>query len=501
MASDDNVIAFPGGSPEDLARVMAGQLLSQGRPPREVISALMDAASDPLSSVFPARREPTPAASSEPVKTYRVRVDLDGAKPPIWRRLELRSDLRLDQLHEVLQTAMGWTNSHLHHFEMGPQRDHMVEPFLTEFDVEEGDEGILETDVRLDQVLAEPGDRLFYQYDFGDGWDHTIRLEEVRPYDEAAPAARVLTGRRACPPEDCGGVWGYHELLAGMADRSSADADMRERLDWMPDGFDSAEFSAEETDQLLQLTLATARDTILPEAVDESLADLVHHSPWAPGFALTDLVAEASLHDVGLPSETERRELVAPWLQLLDLVGAGGMALTQAGYLKPAVVGELATTLDVPSWMGKANREEYTLPVAVLRESATAFGLVRKAHGRLLRTRAGARVAGDSEAMWQVLCRSLPAGKKRHEKHAGVVALLCVAAAQAPDDGVRRHGPEVMSWAGWSIQDGRMDEWAAYDCARPTLDALALAGCGSGWRDKTPLTQAVQRLARAALRG
>lgn len=81
MASDDNVIAFPGGSPEDLARVMAGQLRSQGRPPREVISALIDAASDPLSSVFPARREPTPAASSEPVKTYRIRVDLDGAKP------------------------------------------------------------------------------------------------------------------------------------------------------------------------------------------------------------------------------------------------------------------------------------------------------------------------------------------------------------------------------------------------------------------------------------
>ena len=137
------------------------------------------------------------------VHRLRVRIELDETEPPVWRRLEVAGDLNLTELHDVLQTAMGWTDSHLHNFLAS--RDRRVPPILTDVDEEEGEEDLHERDVRLDQVLQEVGDEFYYAYDFGDGWEHAIRLEEVLAYDDSLPRARLLAGDRACPPEDCGG--------------------------------------------------------------------------------------------------------------------------------------------------------------------------------------------------------------------------------------------------------------------------------------------------------
>ncbi|MDO5504635.1 MAG: plasmid pRiA4b ORF-3 family protein, partial [Actinomycetia bacterium] len=119
-----------------------------------------------------------------------VTCRLSGAKPPIWRRLELRGDLTLDMLHDCLQAAMGWTDSHLHHFEL-PMERRRARPrfFLTEFDLEEGEDGTPESEVRLDQVLRKEGDILKYVYDFGDDWEHTLKVEKIRAaVDEDPPA-------------------------------------------------------------------------------------------------------------------------------------------------------------------------------------------------------------------------------------------------------------------------------------------------------------------------
>jgi hypothetical protein len=148
--------------------------------------------------------------------TYRVRVDLRGTKPPVWRRLELSSHLFLDEVHEILQTAFGWTDSHLHRFASGGSGfDRHAQLYLCPFDVEEGeDDGVPGEDVRLDEVLVEVGETLHYAYDYGDGWEHVVRLEAVLDRSADAPPARCTGGRRAGPPEDCGGVWGYQELVA-----------------------------------------------------------------------------------------------------------------------------------------------------------------------------------------------------------------------------------------------------------------------------------------------
>jgi Plasmid pRiA4b ORF-3-like protein len=155
--------------------------------------------------------------------TCRIRADLRGTRPPLWRRLELASDLHLDRVHDIMQAAFGWTDSHLHRFasstaSYGPDTAY----YLCPFDAGDGVDGVPEEQVRLDEVLSDAGDLLFYEYDYGGGWEHTIRLEAVLPCAESAPQAACTAGRRPGPPEDCGGVGGY-ELIAAATDPQHPD--------------------------------------------------------------------------------------------------------------------------------------------------------------------------------------------------------------------------------------------------------------------------------------
>lgn len=189
--------------------------------PRDLLNLLVTAA-DPARSfrTAPAQRRPR----RTDVVTYRVRVDIRGAKPPVWRRLDLASDLMLDELHAVLQASFDWHDVHLHQFGAGPTSfyDRQTEHFLSKYAVEEGeDDGVPESDVRLDEVLAEPGDRLFYVYDFGDDWQHVVKLESVLPRDDPrAPRAVCTKGRQPSPAENCGGAWAYN-LIVAATDPSS----------------------------------------------------------------------------------------------------------------------------------------------------------------------------------------------------------------------------------------------------------------------------------------
>ncbi len=392
---------------------------------------------------------------------------------------------------------MGWTDSHLHHFTTG--RDRTVAPFLTDFDEEEGDEGINERDVRLDQTLRAIGDRLYYEYDFGDGWGHTIKLEAVNEIDPESPAARLIDGRRACPPEDCGGIGGYHQILELLVHEGPLDDEQQEVLEWLPMDYDPTEFDVQATDELVQLTLNGPRTLIVDRPVDESLADLIGHSPRSPATPLSQLVAAAGLSDEARPDEHERAAMVRPWLHLLELVG-DGIALTQAGYLRPADVTVLAEPMNLPAWMGKANREEHCRPVAMLRETAVELGLVRKLKGRLVPTAKGRTLAGDPDGLWDWLVLRLPLGRSDAERQAGAVALLAVSTGEPAGDGIRRLGPTVLAEAGWRLEDGDLDEWTSYDAARSTLHVLDLTGASPQFVRDAPVTESGRQLARAALR-
>src|SRR4051794_24350128 len=182
---------------------------------------------------------PDPRRPRRPFEvSLRVRVDLSQTRPPVWRRLALSSSLTLDELHNVLQAAFGFTDSHLHRFAVGPSvYDDTSALYLCRWDLEDGEtDGIDEREVRVDELLVDPGDRLLYLYDYGDGWELSLTLENVLDRADDEPPARCIAGRRSGPPEDCGGPWGFEELVESGEwdlefDLEAIDDDVRHALD------------------------------------------------------------------------------------------------------------------------------------------------------------------------------------------------------------------------------------------------------------------------------
>ena len=137
---------------------------------------------------------------------YELRITLQDVKPAIWRSFRFPADAALSDLHYVLQTVMGWTNSHLHAFEH--EGDRYVEPG-PDFEMDGAD--IDTDDVTVGELLRKAGDDLMYEYDFGDGWSHMVTLTAIHCDD--GPEVWCIDGKRACPPDDCGGPGGYANLL------------------------------------------------------------------------------------------------------------------------------------------------------------------------------------------------------------------------------------------------------------------------------------------------
>jgi Plasmid pRiA4b ORF-3-like protein len=175
---------------------------------------------------------------------HRVKITLRGSRPPIWRRLEVPSGITLNRLHQSIQAAFGWTDSHLWVFDTP----------AGEYGNGGGDLGFRSAaSAKLADVAALPGDRIRYTYDFGDDWEHDITVEDVLPAEPGVAYPRSTAGRRGCPPEDCGGLCGYQELLEILADPQ--DEEHAARLEWLGVAaaaeFDPARFDLGETNQAL----------------------------------------------------------------------------------------------------------------------------------------------------------------------------------------------------------------------------------------------------------
>jgi hypothetical protein len=175
---------------------------------------------------------------------YRIKVSLRDAKPPIWRRLEVPGDIRLDDLHDVIQVAFDWAGHHLHVFETpygefgepDPELGHRPEGTVT-----------------LAQVAPELKSKIRYSYDFGDGWEHDIVVEEIAPRDPGLEYPRCTGGRRAAPPDDCGGIWGYADLIRVVGDPTDPEHD--HMVTWLglakATEFDPDEFDADQVTEAL----------------------------------------------------------------------------------------------------------------------------------------------------------------------------------------------------------------------------------------------------------
>ena len=483
------------GNPTD-AESLVKHLLSDGTPDqhRALLDALLSGRVSSIlerldSSAKPALGPPPPEVSG-----FRVRLDLHGAKPPVWRRLDLPGDLMLPRVHDVIQAAMGWTDSHLHRFRIG--RDHRSSFFVTHFDLEEGEDGVLEDDVRLDQLLADKGDELWYEYDFGDGWDHRLVVEDV--LDEPPATATCLAGRMACPPEDCGGLGGYEELAAwargGYEDallpdvfEDSAHAHGWLPLDWHPDRFD------------LEATVSALADAVAePVAVAGELGELSGELERRGIRLLRQVLARPLSHRPTDVDEAEAARLTETFRIFLDVIG-DGVALTGAGYLPPAVVEQVAERSGVTGWwIGKANREDLTPPVASIRDSARALGLVAVRRGRLTPTAAARRCREDPVALRQHIVGRLPLGTKAIDRQAGWIA-LAVAGSGAPSNEWRGEIRDLLFAIGWRSGGDRFSPPSAHSPTLAVLDHLAGAA-RTRWGEIDGVDLAVAATARAVIR-
>ena len=150
--------------------------------------------------------------AAKSVVIYRLRITLLDSDPPIWRLVEV-PDCSLGELHVVIQIVMGWHNSHMHQFSVNGK--HFGQLMPDDFDLQfEDEDGLL-----LSQIFhSKKRPLIIYEYDFGDSWQHEITLETTLMPEPKIKYPRCVEGARACPPEDCGGAWGYAEFLEAMAD-------------------------------------------------------------------------------------------------------------------------------------------------------------------------------------------------------------------------------------------------------------------------------------------
>jgi hypothetical protein len=173
---------------------------------------------------------------------YQIKVTLCESKPPIWRRILVPSEITLAKLHRILQAVMGWYDAHLHQFIVGgvyygvPDPDDFIEIKS-------------ERRVRLNQIVAGEIFKFIYEYDFGDSWEHELLVEKIVPPEKGVRYPVCIKGKRACPPEDVGGVWGYAEFLEAIRDPEHAEHE--DYVEWINGEFDPEAFDLDEINAAL----------------------------------------------------------------------------------------------------------------------------------------------------------------------------------------------------------------------------------------------------------
>jgi hypothetical protein len=169
-----------------------------------------------------------------------LKISLRSAKPPIWRRVEVTGDTTLEVLHHIIQRTFAWNGDHPHTFSTS-YGDFAANMFGDDEDFGRQDAA----SATVEQVLSSVKSKISYLYDFGDDWDHQIVVEKMLERDETVAYPRCTDGRLAAPPDDCGGIWGYQNMVDALA--GAAHPDHEHYLDWL--GIDSpSQFDAERFD-------------------------------------------------------------------------------------------------------------------------------------------------------------------------------------------------------------------------------------------------------------
>jgi hypothetical protein len=193
-----------------------------------------------------AKKAKDSSIQSEPEAVFQLKASLDGIRPSIWRRIQVRGDITLFKLHKILQVVMGWYDYHLHQFVINGESYSVIS---IEADML-GDDFKDEKRFKLNRVIPGEKFKFTYEYDFGDSWGHTILVEKIFRPEEELKAPICLKGKRAAPPEDCGGVGGYYHLLKALRDPKHPEHAYL--LTWAGDEYDPEYFDADVVSERLK---------------------------------------------------------------------------------------------------------------------------------------------------------------------------------------------------------------------------------------------------------
>ncbi len=177
-----------------------------------------------------------------------LKIILAETKPSVWRRIQIENQTTFFELHHIVQIAFGWKNYHMYEFfidghKLGAPDDYMA-------DVPSNDEGVIDSrDISLESLIIGPGEKFSYMYDFGDAWKHIITVEKFLPKEQEGKYPVCLDGELACPPEDCGGIPGFYNLLEILKDKKHPEYKDSKR--WVGKNFDPLLFNKEKVNKKL----------------------------------------------------------------------------------------------------------------------------------------------------------------------------------------------------------------------------------------------------------
>jgi hypothetical protein len=184
------------------------------------------------------------AKSKKSGTVYQLKIVLAETRPPIWRRVQVQN-CNLTKLHTIIQRAMGWYGGHLWAFDIGGEQYGENPWGESDMDMDM----LSSRSIKLSQLVDVGIKKFRYIYDFGDNWEHVVTVEKTLDADPTTKYPRCTAGKRACPPEDCGGPWSYDEFLVAISDPKHKEH--KELLEWVGGEFDSEKFDLSEVNQQL----------------------------------------------------------------------------------------------------------------------------------------------------------------------------------------------------------------------------------------------------------
>ncbi|GAB3595667.1 hypothetical protein GCM10027580_20380 [Corynebacterium faecale] len=428
--------------------------------------------------------------SSENRIGLRIRVELKGTTPLVWRTIDIPSDIYLEQFHLILQGAMGWENINFHSFSGAPK---LEKALVSEMEIaltgkQETEETLRsEHDVRVDQLLYHPGDHLLYAYDYDDGWEHAVVVVEQLPQPPEQP--QVVDGEQACPPEKIGGPVRANQVAAwvraGYDDSiPAAEQDLlREQVgDWSPDDFDLEDAN----EHLITMNhyyfrlnpeLLRIRATLRPEAVGLFLTEFYH-----PIWRLPDSVPEL------LPAQIE------PFTALLELI-EGGVELATSQHVPADLENNWATRMGLST---RASGQRH--PIAQVYEAAQDLGLIHVQDDMITPTPSARELGTDGKKWAEHLIATLPLRQDDFDRHAGFATLVTVGDG-APRATWYSRIQEYLIQMGWIAT--HIGPIRAYNKTLSFFELLINGPTGTRWDDQQlrQHERALAPISRAVVKG